>query len=212
MHTSKHAYAHTNCTHTRIVLGKPLRPSLLSRSRSHVCAHTRYRYAYPCPYQSLSHIDTHTHGFRIHMKQITPSHTCSHTLPWPHTPTHPYTHSPSLPHSPKRRREPVKDARRQHADRVAVQVEAPGHETRRQSALTHSTSTCPLCPSACTCMCAMHMRHAHARVHRTVSLYENAPYQRMQHVSTSLSMYARCIFLYAQRRVSRAHTYSYQNK
>ena len=67
---------------------------------------------------------------------------------------------PSLPHSPKRR-ELVKDARRQHADRIAAQFEVPGHETRRQSALTHSTSTCPLCPSACTCMgqactCAMY--------------------------------------------------------
>ena len=87
----------------------------------------------------------------------------------PHTPSPPpmapYTLSPSLSHSPKRR-ELVKDARRKHADRVAVQVEVPGHETRRQSALTHSTSTCPLCPSACTCMCPMHMPHAHARVHR----------------------------------------------
>ena len=87
----------------------------------------------------------------------------------PHTPSPPpmapYTLPPSLPHSPKRR-ELVKDARRQHADRVAVQVEGSGHETRRQSALTHSTTTCPLCPSACTCMCPMHMRHAHARVHR----------------------------------------------
>jgi len=34
--------------------------------------------------------------------------------------------------------------------RVAVQVEVPGHETRRQSALTLSTSTCPLCQSART--------------------------------------------------------------
>ena len=65
---------------------------------------------------------------------------------------------PSLPHSPKRR-ELVKDARRQHADRIAAQFEVPGHETRRQSALTHSTSTCPLCPSACT---FMHVPHAHA--------------------------------------------------
>jgi hypothetical protein len=93
----------------------------------------------------------------------TPRHTCSHTLspllPWPNT------LPPSLPHSHKRR-ERVKHARRQAADRVVVQVEPPGHETRRQSALTLSTSTCPLCPSACTCMCPMHMRHAHARVHR----------------------------------------------
>jgi len=80
-------------------------------------------------------------------------------------PMAPYTLPPSLPHSLKRR-EPVKDAHRQHADRVAEKVEAPGNETRRQSALTHSTTTCLLCPSACTCMCPMHMRHAHARVHR----------------------------------------------
>jgi hypothetical protein len=101
-----------------------------------------------------------------------------------HAPTHslpssmaPYTLPPSLSHSPKRR-ELVKDARRQHADRVVMQLERPGHETRRQSALTHSTSTCPPCPSACTCVCPMHMRHAHCRVHRA---------------SLSLSGYARTV-------------------
>jgi hypothetical protein len=62
-----HKNAHIHCTCTPIVLCKPLRPSLLSRSRSQVCAHTRYRYAYPCPYQSLSHIDTYRHGCRMHM-------------------------------------------------------------------------------------------------------------------------------------------------
>ena len=87
--THTHRHAHTNNTCTRKVFCKPLRPSLLSRSKSHVCAHTRYRYAYPCSHQSLSHIHTHTHACRIHMGQITPSHTCSHTLPWPHTPSNP---------------------------------------------------------------------------------------------------------------------------
>ena len=102
------------------------------------------------------------------------AHETDHTKPHmlPHTPSPPpmapYTLPPSLPHSLKRR-ELVKDARRQHADRGAVQEEKPGHETRRQSALTHSTSTCPLCPSACTCSCPMHMRDAHARVN-SVSL------------------------------------------
>ncbi len=94
------------------------------------------------------------------------SHQATHaTTHCPPPPRAPYTLPPSLNPLPERR-ELVKDARRQHADRVAEQVEAPGHETRRQSALTHSTSTCPLCLSACTCMCPMHMRHAHARVHR----------------------------------------------
>ena len=110
---------------------------------------------------NIRHVQTwrpHTHGL---------NHTEPHMLP--HTPSPPpmapYTLPPSLPHSPKRR-ELVKDARRQHADRIAAQFEVPGHETRRQSALTHSTSTCPLCPSACTCLCPMPTRHAHARVHR----------------------------------------------
>jgi hypothetical protein len=99
------------------------------------------------------------------------THGLNHTEPHmlPHTPSPPpmapYTLPPSLPHS-RKRRELVKDARRQHADRVAEQVEAPGHETRRQSALTHSTSTYPPCPSACTCMRPMPTRHAHARVQR----------------------------------------------
>jgi hypothetical protein len=100
-------------------------------------------------------------------------------------PMAPYTLPPSLPHSPKRR-ELVKGARRQHADRVAVQAELPGHETRRQSALTFSTSTCPLCPSACTCMCPMHMRHAHARAQRG---------------ALSLSGYARTVHACAHVRV-----------
>jgi hypothetical protein len=111
------------------------------------------------------------------------NHTKPHTLP--HTasppPMAPYTLPPSLPHS-RKRREPVKDARRQHADRGVLQAQFPGHETRRQSALTHSTSTCPLCPSACTCMCAMHMRRAHARTahacaHVHVPLVMNTIYQ-----------------------------------
>ncbi len=104
----------------------------------------RYASEYPYRYRNAQA------WMPMHMGQITPSDTCSHTL---------------LPHSPKRR-EPVKDARRQHADRVVGQLEVPGHETRWQSALTLSTSTCPLCPSACTCMCPMHVCHAHARVHR----------------------------------------------
>jgi hypothetical protein len=41
----------------------------------------------------LKHMDTYRHACRIQMKQITPSHTCSHTLPpipqWPHTPSRP---------------------------------------------------------------------------------------------------------------------------
>jgi hypothetical protein len=45
------------------------------------------------PYQSSMHIDTHRQTWGMHMKQTTPSHTCSHTLPpllpWPHTPSHP---------------------------------------------------------------------------------------------------------------------------
>jgi hypothetical protein len=40
-----------------------------------------------------ANIDTYRHGCRKHMGHITPSHTCSHTLPpplpWPHTPSHP---------------------------------------------------------------------------------------------------------------------------
>jgi hypothetical protein len=98
--------APTNCASTRIVLCEPLRPSLLARSNSHVCAHTRCQYAYPCPYQSLTHIDTYRHGDRI---QIGVTHQATHA------PTH------CLPSS-----------------------------------------------HACTCM---HMRHAHARVHRGLCIY-----------------------------------------
>jgi len=112
---------------------------------------------------SLTHRSIQTWRPHTHRSYHTTPHMLPHTPSPP--PMAPYTLPPSLPHSPKRR-EPVKDARRQHADRVVEQVEAPGHETRRQSALTLSTTTCPLCPSACTCMCPMHMRHAHARVHR----------------------------------------------
>ena len=129
--------------------------------------------------------DTYRHACRIHTHAQ--DHTKPHTLP--HTasppPMAPYTLPPSLPHLLKRR-ELVKDARRQHADRVAVQGEGPGHETRRQSALTHSTSTCPLCPSACTCMCPMHMRHAHARVHRGSLSLSLSGYARTVHACAHL--------------------------
>ena len=107
-------------------------------------------------------IDTYRQGGRIHTHET--DHTKPHMLP--HTasppPMAPYTLPPSLPHSLKRR-EPVKDARRKHADRVVEQVEAPGHETRRQSALTHSTMPAvsismhvhvPHAHAPCTCTCA----------------------------------------------------------
>ncbi len=126
-------------------------------------------------------IETRTdmHAAYIQMGKITPSHTRSHTLPPP--PMAPYTLPPSLPHSLKRR-EPVKDARRQHDDRVAGKVQAPGHETRRQSALTLSTSKCPLCPSACTCQCPMHMHamHMHVCTVACLSLNRRAPCMRVR--------------------------------
>ena len=119
----------------------------------------------PCQYRHLETWRPHTHGTNDTKPRMLP-HTASPPFSANRQPS--LTHidtPPSLPHSLKRR-EFVKYARRQDADRVSIQVEPPGHETRRQSALTLSTSTCPLCPSACTCMCPMHMRHAHARVHR----------------------------------------------
>ncbi len=88
---------------------------------------------------SISLKNRHIQTWRPHTHRS--YHTTPHMLP--HTPMATYTLPPSLPHS-RKRRELVKDARRQHADRVAVQAEVPGHETRRQSALTLSTSTCPL--------------------------------------------------------------------
>ena len=115
----------------------------------------------PCQYRHLETWRPHTHGTNDTKPRMLP-HTASPPFSANRQPS--LTHidtPPSLPHSPKRR-EFVKYARRQDADRVAGQPEVPGHETRRQSALTHSTSTCPLCPSACTCLCPMHMRRAHA--------------------------------------------------
>jgi len=119
----------------------------------------------PCQYRHLETWRPHTHGTNDTKPRMLP-HTASPPFSANKQPS--LTHidtPPSLPHSLKRR-EFVKYARRQDADVVVVQPEVPGHETRRQSALTLSTSTCPLCPSACTCMCPMHMRPAHARVHR----------------------------------------------
>ena len=47
----------------------------------------KYASEYPC------RKNTHTHACRIHIREITPSHTCSYTLPpvlpWPHTHSHP---------------------------------------------------------------------------------------------------------------------------
>jgi hypothetical protein len=134
----------------------------------HTCL-TKHASEHPCQYRHVQTWMPQAHGpYQYHSKP----HMLPHTPSPP--PMAPYTLPPSLPHSPKRR-ELVKDARRQHADRVVGQVEDPGHDTRRQSALTHSTSTCPLCPSACTCnvphahapcTCPVHMPHAHAHAYR----------------------------------------------
>ncbi len=124
--------------------------------------------------------DTCTHGGRVHVSNITPSHTCS-----PH----------SLPHS-RKRREPVKDARRQHADRVAVHPEMPGHSTRRGgSQPSHTPPAHARCvhqhAHACApCTCAMHMhvctvalslsahaRTVHACAHVHVPLVMHTIYQ-----------------------------------
>ena len=134
----------------------------------------------PCQYRHLETWRPHTHGTNDTKPRMLP-HTASPPFSANRQPS--LTHidtPPSLPHSPKLR-ELVKYARRQDADRGVAQTELPGHETRRQSALTLSTSTCPLCPSACTCMCPMHMRHAHARVHRgSLSLDMCAPCMRVR--------------------------------
>ncbi len=130
---------------------------------------------------NIRHVQTwipHTHG---------PKHTEPHMLP--HTasppPMAPYTLPPSLPHSLKRR-ELVKDARRQDTHPVAAKFKGPGHETRRQSALTHSTSTCPLCPSACTCMCPMPTRHAYSRLQRAT--LSRSAYARTMHACAQASL------------------------
>ena len=106
--------------------------------------------------------DTHTHACRIHIREITQSHTCSHTLP----PLLPWPHTPSLPHSPKRR-ELVKDARRQFADRIAAQLERPG--TRRGGSQPSHT---PLA----------HARFVHQHGHAC------APCPRAMHMHVCLSL------------------------
>ena len=137
--------------------------SKISKVSSSSFLYDRYVYDKGCTGIPMSiESRTHMHAECTRNRPHQATHAPTHCLPSSHGPIHPPT---LAPHSPKRR-EPVKDARRQHTDRVAIQPEGPGHETRRQSALTLSTSTFPLCLSACTCMCPMHMRHAHARVHR----------------------------------------------
>ena len=164
--TQTNTHMHTQTAHAHASSFASLCVPRSFHAPGHMCVHIQDTGVHIHGHINLSHTSTHTDkdGTFSWATQYTNKH---HMLP--HTPSPPpmapYTLQPSLPHSLERR-ELVKDARRQHADRVAVQVEAPGHETRRQSALTHSTSTCPLCPSACTCMCPMHMRHAHPRVQR----------------------------------------------
>jgi hypothetical protein len=177
-HTQTHA--HTNSTHTRKVLGKPQRPTLLSRSRSHVCAHTRDRYAYPypCPYRSLTHIDMYRHGDRMHIRPITPSHTRSHTLPplllWPHTPTHP--RSLTHPSDVSRSKMPtgstliaLKNRRRRLGTRRGGSQ--PSHSPPAHARCVHQHA------HACApCTCAMHMHVCTV----ALSLHMRAPCMRVR--------------------------------
>ena len=137
MHTNKHTCTHKLHTH----MHSPLQASasLAPFTLQVTCVCTYKIQVCISLLTSISHTNRHIQTWRPH------THRSYHTTPYmlPQTPMAPCPLPPSLPHSPKRR-ELVKDARRQHADRVAVQVELPGHETRRQSALTLSTSTCPL--------------------------------------------------------------------
>jgi hypothetical protein len=83
---TKHTHAHTNITHTRIVLCKPLRPSLLSRSRPHVCARTRYRYARSWAkehrvYWTAGHVPEWTNDFEVRLRKMTCNLLVSNPLP-----------------------------------------------------------------------------------------------------------------------------------
>ena len=53
----------------------------------------KYACEYPCQYRHAHTCMPHTYGRSVTPRSITPSHTCSHTLPpllpWPHTPSHP---------------------------------------------------------------------------------------------------------------------------
>ena len=144
----------------------------------------------PCQYRHLETWRPHTHGTNDTKPRMLP-HTASPPFSANRQPS--LTHidtPPSLPHSQKRR-EFVKYARRQDADRVAVQSEIPGHETRGGSQPSHSPPAHARCvhqhAHACApCTCAMHMhvctvalslsgyaRTVHACVHVHVPLVMN---------------------------------------
>jgi hypothetical protein len=106
MHTNKHTHTSTHRLHmhthtwTRTDMDAACTCTNMTRpmiqSRRFPLPHlfvihtglTKHASEYPCQYRK-----THRHGCRMHMCHITPSHTCSHTLPpplpWTHTSSHP---------------------------------------------------------------------------------------------------------------------------
>ena len=124
----------------------------------------------PCQYRHLETWRPHTHGTNDTKPRMLP-HTASPPFSANRQPS--LTHidtPPSLPHS-RKRREPVKDARRQHADRVVLQVELPGTTEEAVSPHTlhqhmpavsismhmhvphaHAPCTCTCAPCVCVCV------------------------------------------------------------
>ena len=123
---------------------------------------------------------THTHACRMHMQQITPSHTRTHTLPpllpWPHTPSHPR----SLTH--------VSDVSWSKMPAGSTLIALPSSQsslgTRRGgSQPSHSPPAHARCvhqhAHACApCTCAMHMHECTVAV--SLSLDMRAPCMRVR--------------------------------
>ena len=137
-------------------------------------------------------VDTYTHACRIHMKQITPSHTRSHTLPplpqGPHTPSHsrPLTHVSDV----SRSKMPAGSTLIALPDRprplgTRRGGSQPSHTPPAHARCVHQHAhacapcTCPMHMCVCTVALSLtaYARTVHACAHVHVPLVMNTIYQ-----------------------------------
>ncbi len=191
MHTNKHTHTCTQTAHAHAQCFASLCVPRSFHAPGHMCVHIQHtgEHGHAHINLTISHTSTHTNKDGKHSCAIQ-YHNKKRMLP--HTPspppTAPYTLPPSLPHSLERR-ELVKDARRQHADRVAVQGERPGHETGgsqpshtppaharcvHQHAHACAPCTCPMRIHVCNvavCVCACVCVFIHMYSHTIIQAY-----------------------------------------
>jgi hypothetical protein len=150
---------HEHC----ITVTRPENKISMASSSSYVydrCVYDNVCIGVPISIETRTHMD----AAYIHMKQITTSHTCSHTLPpllpWPNTPSHPrsLTHVSDVSWS--------KMPAGSTLIALSYRLRYLGTTRGGSHPPAHARCVHQQAHACAPCTCAMHMRHAHARVHR----------------------------------------------